>query len=125
MHSGYVAAASASVADGFYANQLRRLPTPAGRRDAVRRCGATRVAAGALNGYVLNSRWTFDTRHHARTHPLHLLRRVGRAFHDRLLRPPRPGGRGGEGGGVRVAVPPVTGTLFLANRYGVHGRAAG
>jgi putative flippase GtrA len=73
-------------------------------------------AAGALNGYVLNRRWTFDARDSPRARLLYVLVQSGGAVAtaalvwlahdagaDRLL-------------AYAVAIPPVTVGTFLANR---------
>ena len=74
-------------------------------------------AAGALNGYVLNSRWTFDARDTTRARVLYVCFAAAGALFTTLFVVffVRAVGVGRVEAYI-VAVPPVTVSLFLANR---------
>jgi len=74
-------------------------------------------AAGAVNGYVLNRRWTFDARDTTRARVLYVgLAALGALFTTVFVVLFVRAFGVGKGAAYIVAVPPVTVALFLANR---------
>ena len=74
-------------------------------------------AVGALNGYILNRRWTFAARDTTRARVLYVGLQALGAFTAGLLTALFVAAGVGEGIAYLAAVPPVTVTLFLANRF--------
>jgi putative flippase GtrA len=74
-------------------------------------------AVGALNGYVLNRRWTFAARDTTRARVLYVaVQAVGAVSTSLLVLLFHEGGGLGKVGAYLLAVPPVTVLMFLANR---------
>jgi putative flippase GtrA len=74
-------------------------------------------AVGAVNGYVLNRRWTFAARDSARARVLYVVIQVAGAASTSLLVLLFVRGAGaGKVGAYLAAIPPVTVSTFMANR---------
>jgi len=74
-------------------------------------------AAGALNGYILNRRWTFDARDTTRARVLYVVfAALGALFTTVFVVLFVRAFDVGRVAAYLVAVPPVTVSLFLANR---------
>ena len=74
-------------------------------------------AVGAVNGYVLNRRWTFAARDSARARVLYVVVQVAGAASTSLLVLLFVRGAGaGKVGAYLAAIPPVTVSTFMANR---------
>jgi putative flippase GtrA len=74
-------------------------------------------AVGAVNGYVLNRRWTFAARDSARARVLYVAVQVAGAASTSLLVLLFVRGAGaGKVGAYLAAIPPVTVCTFMANR---------
>jgi putative flippase GtrA len=73
-------------------------------------------AAGAVNGYVLNRRWTFGARDSTRARILYVVVQVTGALSTSLLVPLFVAAGAGKVGGYLAAIPPVTVSMFIANR---------
>jgi len=74
-------------------------------------------AAGALNGYILNRRWTFDARDTTRARVLYVsFAALGAFFTTVFVVLFVRAFDVGRGEAYIIAVPPVTVSLFLANR---------
>ena len=79
-------------------------------------------AAGAVNGYVFNRRWTFAARDTARARVLYVCVQVFGALSMSALVVLLVRGAGlGRVGAYLVAIPPVTVCMFLANRLWTFG----
>jgi putative flippase GtrA len=73
-------------------------------------------AAGAVNGYVLNRRWTFSARDSTRARILYVAVQVTGALSTSLLVPLFVAAGVGKVGAYLAAIPPVTVCMFVANR---------
>src|SRR5215208_2191760 len=73
-------------------------------------------AAGAVNGYVFNRRWTFAARDSTRARILYVAVQVVGAVSTSLLVTLIVAAGGGRIGAYLAAVPPVTVVMFMANR---------
>jgi putative flippase GtrA len=73
-------------------------------------------AAGALNGYVFNRRWTFGARDSTRARVLYVAVQATGALSTSLLVPLFVAAGVGKVGAYLAAVPPVTVCIFVANR---------
>jgi putative flippase GtrA len=73
-------------------------------------------AAGAVNGYVLNRRWTFAARDTTRARVLYVSVQVVGAVATSLLVPVFVSVGVGKVASYLVAIPPVTVCMFVANR---------
>jgi len=73
-------------------------------------------AAGAVNGYIFNRRWTFVARDSLRARALYVTVQVVGAVSTSLLVPLLVGAGVAEAWAYLVAVPPVTLFMFVANR---------
>jgi putative flippase GtrA len=73
-------------------------------------------AAGALNGYVFNRRWTFGARDSTRARILYVAVQVIGALSTSLLVTLFVAAGGSKLGAYLAAVPPVTVGMFVANR---------
>ena len=74
-------------------------------------------AFGALNGYVLNRRWTFAARDTTRARILYVaVQAVGAVSTSLLVLLFHEGAGIGKVGAYVAAIPPVTVCMFLANR---------
>jgi putative flippase GtrA len=74
-------------------------------------------AVGALNGYILNRRWTFAARDTTRARVLYVaVQAVGAVSTSLLVLFLHEGAGIGKVGAYLLAIPPVTICMFLANR---------
>jgi putative flippase GtrA len=74
-------------------------------------------AVGALNGYVLNRRWTFAASDTTRARVLYVaVQAVGAVSTSLLVLLFHEGAGLGKVGAYAAAIPPVTVCMFLANR---------
>jgi putative flippase GtrA len=74
-------------------------------------------AVGAINGYILNRRWTFAAQDTTRARALYVAVQVAGAASTSLLVLLFHSGAGvGKVGAYLLAIPPVTLCMFLANR---------
>jgi putative flippase GtrA len=74
-------------------------------------------SAGAVNGYVLNRRWTFAARDSTRARVIYVAVQAAGAASTSLLVFLLVGGLGVDKTGAYVAaIPPVTVSTFMANR---------
>jgi putative flippase GtrA len=74
-------------------------------------------AVGALNGYILNRRWTFAARDTTRARVLYVaVQAVGAVSTSLLVLLFHEGAGIGKLGAYLVAIPPVTVVMFFANR---------
>jgi putative flippase GtrA len=73
-------------------------------------------AAGAVNGYMFNRRWTFGARDSTRTRILYVAVQATGALSTSLLVPLFVAAGFGKVGAYLAAVPPVTVSMFVANR---------
>jgi len=74
-------------------------------------------AAGAVNGYVFNRRWTFGARDSSRARILYVAVQATGALSTSLLVTLLVALGVGKVGAYLAAVPPVTVCTFLANRF--------
>jgi putative flippase GtrA len=74
-------------------------------------------AVGALNGYILNRRWTFAARDTTRARVLYVAVQVAGAASTSLFVYGFAHAGTGKVPAYLAAVPPVTVGTFLANRY--------
>ena len=73
-------------------------------------------AAGAVNGYIFNRRWTFAARDSTRSRLLYFAVQVTGAISTSLLVPIFVAIGVGKVGAYLAAIPPVTVCMFVANR---------
>jgi putative flippase GtrA len=73
-------------------------------------------AAGAVNGYVFNRRWTFSARDSTRARVLYVAVQATGAVSTSLLVPLFVAASAGKVGAYLAAIPPVTVCMFAANR---------
>jgi putative flippase GtrA len=74
-------------------------------------------AVGALNGYILNRRWTFSARDTTRARVLYVaVQAVGAVSTSLLVLLLHEAAGIGKVGAYVAAIPPVTVCMFLANR---------
>jgi putative flippase GtrA len=73
-------------------------------------------AAGAVNGYVFNRRWTFSARDSTRARVLYVAVQATGAVSTSLLVPLFVAASTSKVGAYLAAIPPVTVCMFAANR---------